>query len=183
MKRIIIPVLMLSVLVLVCSCSSCSSDKKKNDYVEPLIPEAEMQYKSEDTLNINSLIDQYMGLMAENKVDDAINMLHLLKDGEIVPLDGKQLKEFKTAWSKMHVYGVKKKGFMLHSDKNNDVKILLQIMPNGDLDKEIGVAAQHINPVYKEGQWYLTLYDPQAEGVYDIFDESNTKGNVGVVKQ
>ena len=103
--------------------------------------------------------------------------------GEIVPLDGKQLKEFKTAWSKMHVYGVKKKGFMLHSDKNNDVKILLQIMPNGDLDKEIGVAAQHINPVYKEGQWYLTLYDPQAEGVYDIFDESNTKGNVGIVKQ
>ena len=101
----------------------------------------------------------------------------------MVPLEAKEANGFKSAFSKLHIYGVKKKGFLLRSAKNNDITILLQIVPSGDLDKEIGVTAQHINPVFKEGQWYLTLLDLNAEGVYDVFDESNTNGNVEFIKQ
>lgn len=142
-----------------------------------------MKTDAEDTLAINELLDHYMGLLAENKVEDAINMLNRVKDGEVVPLDPKEANGFKSAFSKLHIYGVKKKGFLLRSAKNNDITILLQIIPSGDIEKEIGVTAQHINPVFKEGQWYLTLLDPKAEGVYDVFDESNTNGNVEFINQ
>lgn len=142
-----------------------------------------MKTDAEDTLAINELLDHYMGLLAENKVEDAINMLNRVKDGEVVPLDPKEANGFKSAFSKLHIYGVKKKGFLLRSAKNNDITILLQIIPSGDIEKEIGVTAQHINPVFKEGQWYLTLLDPKAEGVYDVFDESNTNGNVEFIKK
>lgn len=173
--------MLLLAVVLVSSCSSCSSDKKNTD-VKSILPPPDMKTDAEDTLTVNNLLDEYMGLMSENKVDEAAGMLYLVKDSEIVPLDGTQLKEFKEAWSKLRVYGVKKKGFMLRSARNNDITILLQILPNGNVDKEIGVATQHINPVYKEGKWFLTLFDPKAEGVYDVFDETNTNGNVEVVR-
>lgn len=182
MKRIIIPVLLLLAVVLVSSCSSCSDNKKKTD-TNPYLPESELKTDAEDTLAINELLDHYMGLLAENRVEDAVNMLNRVKDGEVVPLEAKEANGFKSAFSKLHIYGVKKKGFLLRSAKNNDITILLQIVPSGDLDKEIGVTAQHINPVFKEGQWYLTLLDLNAEGVYDVFDESNTNGNVEFVNQ
>ena len=181
MKRIIIPVLLLLAVVLVSSCSSCSDKKKSN--TNSYLPESELKTDAEDTLAINELLDHYMGLLAENKVEDAINMLNRVKDGEVVPLDPKEANGFKSAFSKLHIYGVKKKGFLLRSAKNNDITILLQIIPSGDIEKEIGVTAQHINPVFKEGQWYLTLLDPKAEGVYDVFDESNTNGNVEFINQ
>lgn len=182
MKRIIIPVLLLLAVVLVSSCSSCSDNKKKTN-TNPYLPEPELKTDAEDTLAINELLDHYMGLLAENRVEDAVNMLNRVKDGEVVPLEAKEANGFKSAFSKLHIYGVKKKGFLLRSAKNNDITILLQIVPSGDLDKEIGVTAQHINPVFKEGQWYLTLLDLNAEGVYDVFDESNTNGNVEFIKQ
>lgn len=182
MKRIIIPVLLLLAVVLVSSCSSCSDNKKKTN-TNPYLPESELKTDAEDTLAINELLDHYMGLLAENRVEDAVNMLNRVKDGEVVPLEAKEANGFKSAFSKLHIYGVKKKGFLLRSAKNNDITILLQIVPSGDLDKEIGVTAQHINPVFKEGQWYLTLLDLNAEGVYDVFDESNTNGNVEFVNQ
>lgn len=182
MKRIIIPVLLLLAVVLVSSCSSCSDNKKKSN-TNSYLPESELKTDAEDTLAINELLDHYMGLLAENKVEDAINMLNRVKDGEVVPLDPKEANGFKSAFSKLHIYGVKKKGFLLRSAKNNDITILLQIIPSGDIEKEIGVTAQHINPVFKEGQWYLTLLDPKAEGVYDVFDESNTNGNVEFINQ
>ena len=182
MKRIIIPVLLLLAVVLVSSCSSCSDNKKKSN-TNSYLPESELKTDAEDTLAINELLDHYMGLLAENRVEDAVNMLNRVKDGEVVPLDPKEANGFKSAFSKLHIYGVKKKGFLLRSAKNNDITILLQIIPSGDIEKEIGVTAQHINPVFKEGQWYLTLLDPKAEGVYDVFDESNTNGNVEFINQ
>lgn len=138
-----------------------------------------MKTDAEDTLAINALIDHYMELLAENKVEEAISMLNRVKDGEVVPLDAKEANGFKSAFTKLHIYGVKKKGFLLRSARNNDITIMLQIIPSGDLDKEIGVTSQHINPVYKNGNWYLTLLDLNAEGVYDVFDESNSRGKVG----
>ena len=183
MKRIIIPVLLFLAVVFVSSCSSCSDNKKKTD-TNPYLPEPELTTDAEDTLAINELIDHYMGLLAENKVDDAVNLLNRLKDGEVVPLDAKEANGFKSAFSKLHIYGVKKKGFLIRSARNNDITILLQIVPSGDLDKEIGVTTQHINPIFKEGKWYLTLLDPKAEGVYDVFDEANqASSNVEFIKQ
>lgn len=181
MKRIIIPILLFSAIVFVSSCSSCS-DNKKQDH-NPLLPEPELKTDAEDTLAINNLLDQYMGMLADNNVDAAIDMLHRVKNGEILPLEPKEAKEYKSVLSKFHIYGVKKKGFLIRSARNNDITILLQIIKSGDLDKEIGVTAQHINPIFKEGEWYLTLLDLKAEGVYDVFDESNTHGNVEYINQ
>ena len=37
--------------------------------------------------------------------------------------------------------------------------------------KEQGVMSFSLNPVVKDGKWYLTLYDKDAEGVEDIYKE------------
>ena len=163
--------------------SSCGN--KKNNDADPsvYIPAQERTFDHEDSLEVNRLVDEYVASMANHNIDSCMRMLYFVKNDSVFPLGAEQQKEFKDAWTKLHIYGVKKKGFLLRSAKNNDITILLQIVPSGDLDKEIGVTAQHINPVFKEGQWYLTLLDLNAEGVYDVFDESNTNGNVEFIKQ
>ena len=63
------------------------------------------------------------------------------------------------------------KSFILHSDKNNEVAFYVQMVPNGDLEKEIGVTTLTLNPVVKDGKWYLTIRDKHAEGVKDVYKD------------
>jgi len=63
------------------------------------------------------------------------------------------------------------KSLVLRSDKNNEVKLTVQIVSSGDLDKEIGVTHLSLNPVVKDGKWYLTLLDKNAEGVEEIYEK------------
>ena len=68
------------------------------------------------------------------------------------------------------VYAVRTTSFILRSDKNNDVKLTVQIDENGDIDKNIGTISFSLNPVYKDGNWYLTVLDKYAEGVENIYE-------------
>ena len=61
------------------------------------------------------------------------------------------------------------KSFILHSDKNNEVAFSVLMVPNGDLEKGIGVTTLTMNPVIKNGKWYLTIRDNRAEGVEDVY--------------
>ena len=49
------------------------------------------------------------------------------------------------------------------------MKLTLQIQENGNISENIGTISMSLNPVYKDGEWYLTLYDKYAEGVEDIY--------------
>ena len=39
------------------------------------------------------------------------------------------------------------------------------------LEKEIGVTTLTLNPVVKDGKWYLTIRDKHAEGVKDVYKD------------
>lgn len=72
----------------------------------------------------------------------------------------------------MPIYAAKTNSFVLRSDKNNQVDVLIQITKDGDIDKGIGISKMSLNPVVKNGKWYLTLLDKNAEGVIDVYDKN-----------
>ena len=72
----------------------------------------------------------------------------------------------------MPIYAAKTNSFVLRSDKNNQVDVLIQIVKNGNLEKGIGVSKMSLNPVVKNGKWYLTLLDENAEGVQNVYDKN-----------
>ena len=179
--RYILPVLLLSSLMIV---SSCGKKEKKDVDVTSVLKAPDMNFDREDTLEINRLVDEFVASMANHNIDSCMRMLFKVRHDSVLPLESKDQREFKDAWSKLHIYGVKKKSVIMRSNRNNDVKIIVQIIGSGDLDKEIGVTSFHLNPVYKEGRWYLTLLSEKGEGVYNVYDESensNRPSNVGVV--
>jgi hypothetical protein len=62
-------------------------------------------------------------------------------------------------------YGCAQKELELYSDRDNQLRIALKIVESGNLETGEGTTNMFLNPVQKDGQWYLTLLDTHAEGV------------------
>lgn len=157
-------ILILSLMALV----SCKSDKKpdlKSEYIRP----ASMNYSKEDTMEINSLVASYVETFNKKDFLAASNMLFKVRNDSIFPLSEPERTDYINAYSHFPTYGCKVKSFLLRSDKNNEVKLLVQIISSGNLEKEEGVTCVSLNPVYINGKWYLTLLDKNAEGVNDVY--------------
>lgn len=147
---------------------SCKSEKKQHNWNEYIRP-ASMEYTKKDTADINALVDNFAALYTKKDFQSVSDMLYKVHNDSIVPLSNDEKSAYVQACNHMNIYGCKKKSIILRSDKNNEVKLTIQIVSSGDLDKEIGVTHLSLNPVYKDGKWYLTLLDKDAEGVEDVY--------------
>lgn len=159
-------------LILLCASLSLVSckDKPKDRGVYEYLRPATMNYTKQDTSNINFLVNRYTALVEKKDFEKAANMLYKVRNDSVVPLSEKERKGFIEAYSQMPIYAAKTDAFVLRSDKNNQIDVLIQIVKNGNLDKGIGVSRMSLNPVVKNGKWYLTLLDKHAEGVKDVYD-------------
>ncbi len=138
----------------------------KEEFLRP----ATMEYTTQDTSNINALVNEYANYVKNKKFDAAAAMLYTIHNDSAKPLTEKEKNGFVNAYSHMPIYASEVKSFLLRSDKNNKIDVMVQIVKNGDLDKEIGVTKISLNPVVIKGKWYLTLLDKDAEGVQDVYD-------------
>lgn len=159
---------------------SCSKSKQGQDGLTGL-KKPEMSFESSDTIVVNALVDEYVNYMANNQFENAGSMLRKIENDEIRLLNNEELKEFLMFWSNFKIYAAKCKSFVMRSGRNNDITVMVQISESGDIEQELGVTSFHLNPVYQDGQWYLTLLDLKASGVYDVYSEKEEPSNVGIV--
>ncbi len=155
---------------LVFSLTGCKKKTKDAGVYEYLRP-ATMNYTKQDSSNINYMVQRYTQLVEKKDFENAANMLYKVRHDSVVPLSAAERKGFIEAYSQMPIYAAKTNSFVLRSDKNNQVDVLIQIVKKGDIDKGIGVSKMSLNPVVKNGKWYLTLLDKNAEGVKDVYDK------------
>ncbi len=155
------------VVLTLAGCKKKTKDQGVYQYLRP----ATMTYTKQDSSNINYMVERYTKLVEKKDFEKAANMLYKVRHDSVVPLSAQERKGFIKAYSQMPVYAAKTNSFVLRSDKNNQVDVLIQIVKNGDLDKGIGVSRMSLNPVVKNGKWYLTLLDKKAEGVIDVYDK------------
>lgn len=158
-------------LVLCCSILGLSSCKKQKpesnqDFLRP----ATMEYSKKDTSDINYLVNRYAELVKNKDFSNAAEMLYKVSNDSVLPLSKQEKEGFVKAYSQMPIYAAKLNSFTLRSDKNNQVDVLIQIVKDGNIDEGIGVSKMSLNPVVKNGKWYLTLLDKQAEGVEDVYN-------------
>lgn len=171
MKKNILVLPLVALLILV--MAACSGDKNQHkiasnntDYLRP----ASIQYTAQDTAAIQNLVDKYLEYFDKKDFAAASELLYTLRNDSIFPLTSAERDGFVKAMSTFDFYASKQKSFILRSEKNNEVKILMQIIESGDIDKEEGVTTFSLNPVLVEGQWYLTLLNENAEGVENIYE-------------
>lgn len=157
-------------ILALCLVASCKNKKavdpnRQSEFIKP----ASMNYSHEDTMHINQLMEDYVAGFAAKDYDRTANMLYKVVNDSVFPLSDKEKANYKKAMSQIPNYGCKMKSFILHSDKNNEVAFSVLMVPNGDLEKGIGVTTLTMNPVIKNGKWYLTIRDNRAEGVEDVY--------------
>ena len=159
----------MGVALLMSACSS-KKDYKPRD-VDDMLRPATMTYTGQDSANIMALVNEYAGLFEQRDFDACSQLLYKLQNDSIRQLTEPEKQGFKQAMNIFSkVYAVRTTSFILRSDKNNDVKLTVQIDENGDIDKNIGTISFSLNPVYKDGNWYLTVLDKYAEGVENIYE-------------
>lgn len=162
--NIVIAILALC-LVVSCKNKKVVDPNRQSEFIRP----ATMNYSHEDTMRINQLMEDYVAGFAAKDYDRTANMLYKVVNDSVFPLSDKEKANYKKAMSQIPNYGCKMKSFILHSDKNNEVAFSVLMVPNGDLEKGIGVTTLTMNPVIKNGKWYLTIRDNRAEGVEDVY--------------
>ena len=136
-------------LLLLASCG----DKKKetgpqNQYLRPV------------TLDLSS------------KDEAASQMLYRVENDSIKPLTNKEREDFVKAMKHFTIYACELSEFTIRTEKNNEMKLKVQIIENGDMENNIGVTHFSLNPVLKDGTWYLTVRDKDAEGVENYYENN-----------
>lgn len=136
-----------------------------NEYLRP----ASMYYSPEDTTDIRELVNMYVENLKAKNFEANAEMLYTVRNDSAIAYSDEQKQNYVKALSHIRIYDCKVNSFLLRSDKNNEIGILMQIVESGDLNKGIGVTTLSLNPVKIGDKWFLTLLDKNAEGVEDVY--------------
>lgn len=142
--------------------ASCSNNKKEKEQF--LIPPS-IALTKQDTINIMEQVKAYVAQIDGKHYEDAADMLYTLNNDTLVPLTAEQKKKYIMGLNSFNIYATEVVGPIIRSEKNNEVCIKAQIMENGDIKNDVGITRFYLNPVQKDGKWYLTLRDHHQEGV------------------
>ena len=116
-------------------------------------------FTHEDTLEIETLVTQFIERMDQKDIRGAVEMLNFLQHDSIEPLTPENQR--RQAMSLMNVRGVRyeMRQLVLRSNTNNEVKMLITLFDKPEGDKRPNTTAMYFRPVKFEGKWYLTVWD------------------------
>lgn len=165
MSKKIFSVLALAVFLL----AGCHESKRKAPSEELILRPASMDYTHQDSVQIRQLVDTYISCLTSHDIESVCDMLYFVRNDSLLPLTDHRRKGLSQMLAQLPIYDCEMKSMILRSDKNNAVQLSLRITEEEDEQKGAGFMNMSINPVYKEGNWYLTILDKDAEGVYEIY--------------
>lgn len=142
------------------ACTDKKSAQQMNENGLPVF-----EFSNQDSTNIMALANDYMTFFSQQNYEAVSDMLYIVRNDSVFPLDEEQRNGFVQAMKVLPVYGTALKELTLLSNRDNELRIAVQIAPDGDINEDKGTINFFLNPVEVEGQWYLTLRDEYAEGV------------------
>jgi len=136
---------------------------KSHDGQEAIV----FEFSNSDSIDIISLADQYVACFNSGNIEGCADFLYTVRNDSVFPLSTKQREGFLSSLQRMPSFGCERTDLTLKSDRDNKVQIVIFLAEadSTDLSKERPSVKFFLNPVKVEGTWYLTLYDPHAEGV------------------
>lgn len=158
-----------SISLLALALTACNGGNKEGAKEQFLRP-AEMEYSSKDTTEIMNLVNQYVECIKNKDFQAASNMLYVFHSDSVAPYTEAQKDSFLTGMKQIPIYDCKLTSFTLRSEKNNQVGMTIQLIPDGDIEAGVGVSQLYLNPVMVDGHWYLTVLDLDAEGVKNVYE-------------
>lgn len=171
MKKSKIYIISISVSLFLASCSGCSNEsttQRKPVSAEELLP-PHLDFSTDDSMSVQLLANQYLEAFSAKDYETACDMLYKYENDTIRTLTTKERNNYLKTMHQLPNFGSKYKGMMLRNENNNRLMYVMQVVPNGNLDTDEGVMKFYLNPVMKNGEWFLTLLDMEQEGTEDIY--------------
>lgn len=153
----------LGFLLVILLLASCRNGKTTGEVNEKGLPIYE--FNDKDSVAVRALADDYVNRFKAQNYEAAADMLYTVRNDSVFPLTDDQRNGYLQAMKMMPFRDCAIKEQILRSDKDNQIRIAMLLSEDGSLDEEKGTVNFFLNPVYIDGQWYLTLLDRYAEGV------------------
>lgn len=145
--------------------SSCGNKNKKADSDKEFIRPAAMDFTSKDSAEINSLLNTFVGYINQGDISSASSMLYFVHNDSVTPLPLEKRQKFEILLTKFPFKSAELKSYKLMSNRDNIITIALKMTDDADVESGKNTISLAVNPVAKNGTWYLTLRDNDAEGV------------------
>ena len=148
--------------VVLLSFVACNG-KKTQETEETGLPV--FHFEQQDSDQIRLLAKDYVDRFNAGDLEGAADMLFFVRNDSVLPLSAKRRAGFLDAMKQFGQYGCVQKELKLYSDRDNELRIAVKMVEAGDFETGTGTTNLILNPVLKDGKWYLTLRDQYAEGV------------------
>ncbi len=137
--------------------------KKNQEAEETGLPVFHFEQKDSDQIRL--LAKDYVDRFNSGDLQGAADMLFFVRNDSVLPMSAKQRQGFLEAMKQFTQYGCEQKELKLYSDRDNELRVAVKMAEDGDFETGAGTTNLFLNPVLKDGKWYLTLRDQYAEGV------------------
>ena len=138
--------------------------KGKNDEApkssDPLAPQ--MTVSAFDTTTVQQLTNDFLELVKEGQVDEAMSRLFVLEGDEIKPLPVEQKPECRFWLGMYHVYSYRITEYTFFKETDSEVKYELTIEDPATTVDPARITGL-IRPVRRNGAWYITLANTRTE--------------------
>ena len=157
MKKIFILLAAFAVLV---SCKSGHRYSGSNG--EKTQKDAEAEFVSSlsksDEEAVLALADDFMGKMQAGQVDEALDMIHVLHNNVVYKKSAEYTEHLKQRFTQFPVRSFKREYHSFSTEGNNDISYTYVFVPATETDAAETMKLM-LNPVYVNGNWYLTFKD------------------------
>lgn len=142
-------------------CVSCISKSSKNqEYRFNTLKEAEENFlstlKAQDTIDVLHLGDSCLRLFQENEVENAINMIYIVENNQLMPLDQKRRASLMSRFKLFPINQHKLDYFAFSTQGHNDLKYTIESSNDGH---NVAKVSFMFNPIKIGETWYLALKD------------------------
>ena len=169
------------ILALVFFMMACSDNKKtETSGIDDMIEEnpyysSSMSRTAEDTTAIIQLATQYLNLVKENKLDEAVNMLYEVDSINVQPIDADRKDLVLKNLKRFPVLSYEIVDFRLYSDLNSELRYVYEFMPKPEGADIPNTMKGLIGFFRVDNKWYLTIPQEVVDPV--INDRENAKYN------
>lgn len=154
----------LFLVIIFAALAVCSCNKKRTlqEVADDAILKPEMELSQSDTTEVLSLVNRYIQLQKDGKAEDAFSMIYFLDKDSIVPLPAEMKKRLYGYYSLIDFKGKEAQidHLIFVDETDSQVRYTVELFKQkpGEAQRPTKMSF-FINPVRRDGKWYLTLPD------------------------
>lgn len=136
--------------------SGCEGEKKKTVKFEDSRNQPQMQLSSNDSTTVRELTNDFLELVKNGQIDEAVSHLYVLDGENVYPMPEDQKEECRYSLGAFDIkgYGIKKLTFFKETDSEVEYALYLD---QPSVDRKPRAINGLIRPVRRDGVWYITL--------------------------